>query len=121
MKILLIALLVNVVMVDFAKCTPATLCMYRTCTWAGMTCPAGAILQIRDGYHGELSVERWRNMFQEKCSSDNVFCVRTVPGDSGDVYFRYANIERRLPGSDRRTPLNDWCRDKPGVEYWLEV
>lgn len=110
--------MVIVTMVYSVMCTPATLCLYRNCSPVGMTCPSGAILQIRNAYRGQLSVEKFTELYQERCSGDGVFCVQAVRG-SGDVYFRYANRQRYLPESARHPPQNDWCRN--GVEYWLDV
>lgn len=118
--ILTYALLATVTLLHFAESTPVTVCVYRTCSNTGMACPVGAILQIRNGYRGEVSAERWRDLFQEKCSRDGVFCVRLVP-NSGDLYFRYANQLRLIPENSRHTAINAWCRDKPGVEYWFDV
>lgn len=114
-------LLAAVALLHSTDCTtPVTLCVYRICTNTGMTCPSGAILQIRDGYRGEVTAERWRDFYQERCSSDGVFCVRLVP-DSGKLFFRYASVLNEIPENARHTAINAWCRDKPGVEYWFNV
>lgn len=120
-QILTVALIPIVVMFDFAESNPSTLCMYRTCTNTGMSCNAGAILQIRNRYNGELQVERWRDLFTEKCSPDGVFCVQTIK-NSGDLYLRYANVRTYIPENARHPEVRGtWCTEKSGVEYWMDL